>query len=302
MRQRKLVTDTPDTLAPGMLAGKVAVITGSSAGLGLAIARAYADAGARVMVSSHLPDAIARAVEWLRDAGAAVAGCPCDVRELAQVVALGDAAIAAFGAIDIWVNNAGVTAAQGPTAAVSPASFTRVVATNILGTYHGSLVALQHMGQRGQGKLINIVGQGEQRPNPYGNAYGASKAWIRSFSLALAAEERARGIGVFTLNPGLLDTALTRDLTVVAGYEGRAHAFDRIARLLAAPPEESARLALWLAGPATDGRTGIELRAPLGRHLVRGLVREAARRILRLPAPPRVRYQVVPPNDGAGHR
>ncbi|NWF80989.1 MAG: SDR family oxidoreductase, partial [Chloroflexi bacterium] len=85
-----------------------------------------------------------------------------------------------------------------------------------------------------------------------------AKAWIRSFSLALAAEERARGIGVFTLNPGLLDTALTREMTVVAGYEGRARAFERIARLLAAPPEEAARLALWLAGPATDGRTGVE--------------------------------------------
>lgn len=292
-----MVASAPDAPAPGLLAGKVAVITGSSAGLGLAIARAYADAGAQVVVSSHLPDAIARAVAWLRDAGAAVAGWPCDVRELAQVVALGDAALAAFGAIDIWVNNAGVTAAQGPTATVSPAGFTRVVQTNILGTYYGSLVALQHMAQRGQGKLINIVGQGEQRPNPYGNAYGASKAWIRSFSLALAAEERAHGIGVFTLNPGLLDTALTREMTVVAGYEGRARAFDRIARLLAAPPEEAARLALWLASPATDGRTGIELRAPLGRRLLRGLVREAARSILRLPAPPRVRYQVVPASD-----
>jgi glucose 1-dehydrogenase len=279
----------------GALGGKVAVITGSTAGLGLAIARAYADAGARVVVSGHLPDEVARAVAWLGERGADVVGRPCDVRELAQVAALAEAAVAAFGAVDLWVNNAGVTAVQGPTAAVPPESFTRVVTTNILGTYHGSLVALRQMGPRGRGKLINIVGQGERRPNPYGNAYGASKTWIRAFTLALAAEERARGVGVFTLNPGLLDTALTREMTVVAGYEGRARAFDRIARLVAVPPEESARLALWLASAATDGRTGIELRAPVGRRLLRGLVREAARAIVGRPAPPHVHYRTVAP-------
>lgn len=278
---------------PAALAGKVAVITGSTAGLGLAIARVFADAGAAVMISSHLPNEVARAVAWLRARGATVAGHPCDVRELVQVAALAEVAVATFGSPDVWVNNAGVTAVHGPTAAVPPPSFTRVVTTNILGTYHGSLVALRHMGPRGRGKLINIVGQGELRPSPYGNAYGASKAWIRSFTLALAAEERARGVGVFTLNPGLLDTGLTREMTVVAGYEGRARTFDRIARLVAVPPEEAARLALWLASAATDGRTGIALRAPLNRRLLRGLVREVARVILRQPAPPHVRYQVL---------
>jgi glucose 1-dehydrogenase len=282
-----------------VLAGKVAVVTGSTAGLGLAIARAYGEAGAAVMVAGHVPGEVERAVAWLRARGATVAGRSCDVRELSQTLALAEAATSELGPLDIWVNNAGVTATQGPTAAVAPECFTRVVATNILGTYHGSLAALRHMGPRGRGKLINIVGQGERKPNPYGNAYGASKAWIRQFTLALAAEERARGVGVFTLNPGLLDTALTRQMTVVAGYEGRARAFDRVARLLAAPAEESARLALWLAGPATDGRTGLELRAPVLHRLLRGLVREAARAALRLPAPPRVGYTTVPPADGA---
>ncbi|NTU85702.1 MAG: SDR family oxidoreductase, partial [Chloroflexales bacterium] len=249
----------------GALADKVAVVTGSTQGLGLAIARAFAAAGAAVVVSNHVPAEVARAVDWLQARGARVIGLACDVREREQVFALASAAVEAFGQVDLWVNNAGVTATQGPTALIAPEVFTRVIQTNILGTYHGSLAALRTMRPRRAGKLINMLGQGDRAPNPFGNAYGASKAWIRSFSLALAAEERDSGLGVFTLNPGLLDTPLTRHMVVAAGYEGRARAFDRIARLAAAPPEESARLALWLAGPATDGRTGIELRAPVGR-------------------------------------
>ncbi|MEI7645050.1 MAG: SDR family oxidoreductase [Chloroflexales bacterium] len=280
------------------LAGKVAVITGSSQGLGLAIAWAYVGAGAAVVISSHLPDDVARAVDLLRRQGARATGCACDVRERPQVFALADAALAAFGRLDIWVNNAGVTATQGPTVAVAPAVFTRVVETNILGTYHGSLAALRHMSPRRVGKLINIVGQGERRPNPYGNAYGASKAWIRAFTLALAQEERANGLGIFTLNPGLLDTELTRRMHVVAGYESRAWAFDTVARLMAVRPEESARMALWLAGPATDGRTGLQLRAPVFSRMLRGLARELARAVLRRPPNQRVSYVSLPPDDG----
>ncbi|MEI6777450.1 MAG: SDR family oxidoreductase [Chloroflexales bacterium] len=281
----------------GTLAGKVAVITGSTQGFGLAIAHAYAGAGAAVVLSNHLPDEVVRAVDHLRDQGAQVAGRPCDVRNRDQVFALADAALSAFGRLDIWVNNAGVTATQGPTVAVAPAVFTRVVETNILGTYHGSLAALRHMSPRREGKLINIVGQGEQKPNPYGNAYGASKTWIRTFTLALAEEERSTGLGIFILNPGLLNTELTRQMQVVAGYESRARAFDMVARLMAVPPEDSAQLALWLAGPATNERTGVEVRAPVFRRLLRGLTRELARIALRRPRSNRVSYVSLPPSD-----
>lgn len=284
----------------GTLVGKVAVITGSTQGLGLAMARAFAGAGAAVVVSNHVAEDVARATAWLQARGARAAGHVCDVRAYDQAQALAAAAVESFGQIDIWVNNAGVTATQGPTAAIEPAIFTRVVQTNILGTYHGSLAALAQMRPRRTGKLINIVGQGERAPNPFGNAYGASKAWVRHFTLALAAEERASGVGVFTLNPGLLDTPLTRRMAVVAGFEGRARAFDTVARLAAAPPEESARLALWLAGPATDGRTGVELRAPLAGRLLRGLVRATAHALLRRPPAPYVTYTTLPDRRAGG--
>ncbi|WP_129628332.1 SDR family NAD(P)-dependent oxidoreductase [Candidatus Oscillochloris fontis] len=278
-----------------LLQGKTAVITGSTQGLGLAIARSFAQAGATLVISNHRAEDVQRAEQWLLQQGAQVVGYACDVRMREQVFGLADSAIATYGKIDIWVNNAGVTATQGPTVAVASNEFTRVIETNIFGTYHGSLAALRHMSPRRSGKLINIVGQGDRRPNPYGNAYGASKTWVRTFSLALAAEERANGIGIFTLNPGLLDTELTRQMRVVAGYERRAHAFDTIARLAAAPAEESAQLALWLAGPATDGTTGLTIHAPLWPRLARGLVREGVRLLLRQPVTQHVQYVTLPP-------
>ncbi len=282
---------------PTILHGKTAVITGSTQGFGLAIAQAFAQAGATLVISNHHPKDVERATQWLTNQGAQVIGHSCDVRVREEVFGLADAAIAAYGQIDIWVNNAGITATQGPTVAVAADEFTRVIMTNILGTYHGSLAALRHMSPHRHGKLINIVGQGDQRPNPYGNAYGASKSWIRTFTLALAAEERANGIGIFTLNPGLLDTELTRQMRVVAGYEGRARAFDMIARLAAAPAEESAQLALWLAGPATDGKTGMTLHAPTLPRLARGMIRELVRLFLRQPVSQHVQYVTLPPED-----
>lgn len=276
------------------LAGKSAVITGSTQGLGLAIARAFAEAGATVIVSNHVPADVERAVTWLARHGLQALGYPCDVRERAAVFALAEQALQETGRLDLWVNNAGVTATQGPTALIAPEVFTRVIQTNILGVYHGSLAAVRWMRRQGSGKLINMVGQGDRRSNPYGNAYGASKAWIRHFTMALAAEERHNGLGIFTLNPGLLDTPLTRRMEVVAGYEERARAFERIARLVAAPPEEAARLALWLAGPATDGQTALEVQAPLGRRLVRGLLRELVHALLGRPPAPWLTYHTRP--------
>ncbi len=144
----------------GILAGKVAVITGSTRGLGLAIAQAYAAEGAAVVISSRSAEAVQRVVESLLSNGRQAAGLAVDVADLKQVQALADLALRSFGKIDIWVNNAGTTGAYGPTIALDPQVFAGVVQTNIMGTYHGSLTALQIFKKQGSGKLINMLGYG----------------------------------------------------------------------------------------------------------------------------------------------
>jgi glucose 1-dehydrogenase len=270
----------------GILEGKVAIITGCTRGFGLAIARAYAREGAAVVVASRSPAAVEAAVGSLRSAGARASGWPCDVGDLAQVEALAASAVETFGPFHVWVNNAGIAGPYGPTAHIPPHAFARVLQTNVFGVYHGSLVAMRHFVPRGSGKLINVLGQGSQRPRPLQNAYASSKAWIRHFTLALAKEYQDSGVGVFTLHPGLMHTDLTCKIEAVSGYEARLKPFETVIRMWANLPDVPARKAVWLAGPATDGRTGLEVKVSTTGHLLRGALREGWRRLTRRSAPP----------------
>lgn len=266
------------------LLGKVAVITGGTRGLGLATARAFLAEGADVVVGSRSPASVERAVTSL-GASERASGLLCDVADLAQVEALCAHAEARFGRLDVWVNNAGLSAPYGPTAAVPPDAFERVVRTNVLGTYHGSIVALHRFLPRHQGKLINILGRGDRQPVPLQNAYAASKAWARHFTLALAREERASGVGIFAFNPGLMFTDLMGETEAVAGYEARLRPLATVMRLWGRPPEEPAQRLVWLASSATDGKTGLDLRVLTPAAMVGGVLRAAGRRLARRPEP-----------------
>jgi NAD(P)-dependent dehydrogenase (short-subunit alcohol dehydrogenase family) len=261
------------------LTGKTAVITGSTRGLGLAMAEAYAAAGAAVVVSSRTASAVDQTVQRLRDAGFTASGLSCDVGETEQVKALADHAIAQFGHFDVWVNNAGLSGPYGPTMGLPMKRFLDVVRTNILGTYYGSWVAMQYFLAQGHGKLINVIGAGARKPAPMQSAYGSSKAWVRNFTLALAKEYKESGIGVFAFQPGLVDTDMLRSVEVVPGTEQRLAIFPTIISMWANPPQVPAKKALWLASPATDGKTGLEVRATGITHFVLGALKEGWRRV-----------------------
>jgi len=270
----------------GVLDGKVAVITGGTRGLGLAIAEAFAAAGAAVVLGSRSQDAVAAAVCRVAAAGAKASGLPIDVGRMGDVEVLAAHAVRSFGPIDIWVNNAGVAGPYGPTLGLAPEAFQRVLQTNVVGVYNGSRVAVLHFLARGSGKLINVLGNGYNRPLPWQNAYGSSKAWIRSFTLALAKETKDCGVGVFAFHPGLMLTDLVTDLEVVEGHQARLAVFPAILRMWAKPPEVPARRAVWLASSATDGKTGLTVRVSSPWSLLAGAAREGARALLGRPARP----------------
>jgi NAD(P)-dependent dehydrogenase (short-subunit alcohol dehydrogenase family) len=270
--------------AMGVLDGKVAVITGSSRGLGLAIAQAYAREGAAVVLASRSRAALAEAAEALERQGARASWHVTDVGELEQVKALADHAVKMFGNIDIWVNNAGYGGIYGPTATIDQQDFERVLRTNILGEYNGSWVALQRFLAHGtEGKLINLLGRGDTTPVPFQNAYASSKAWVRNFTLALAKEYKKTGIGIYAFQPGLVETDLLRRVSVVQGYEKKLKIFSTIIRIWANPPSVPAEKAVWLASAATNGKTGLEVHVLTPGKQIAGLLRELRRLVQRQP-------------------
>lgn len=270
----------------GMLDGKVAVITGSSHGLGFAIAEAFAREGAAVVLAARSSDSLNKAVDELKQQGANASGLSIDVGDLGQVMALADHAVEKFGKIDIWVNNAGIGGVYGPTASIDPELFERVIRTNIFGEYYGSLVALQHFLAQGTGgKLINMLGRGDRQPVKYQSAYASSKTWVRSFTLSLAKEYAGTGIGIYALNPGLMNTELLRKVDTIKGYEKKLKPLSAVIRLWAEPLSVPAEKAVWLASPATDKKTGLDIQVLGTVGLVKGLLRELRRIITRRPAP-----------------
>ncbi len=245
----------------GILDGKTAVITGGTRGIGLGIASAFARAGASVVVASRSQKSVDEAVEMIRIVGGQASGMALDVASLEDMQALAAHAVERFGRLDIWVNNAGTAGPYGPTLGITPQEFSRVIDTNILGVYYGSLAAMGYFLKQGSGKLINLLGHGYKRPVPWQNAYSASKAWVLSFTSALAVETRGSGVGVYAFNPGLVLTDLLTDVEVVAGSEHRLKNFATVIRMWAKTPEVAAQKAVWIASAATDGKTGLVVSA-----------------------------------------
>ena len=263
------------------LENKVAVITGGSRGLGFAIGKAFIEEGSRVILASRSAEALDDAVSMIADGGGQAVGYVCDVGDLSQMRSLGAKAFEAFGRIDIWVNNAAVSGPYGPTASISPEDFEGVLRTNIMGTYYGSMVAMSYLIPQNEGKIINILGAGYRRPEPLQNPYASSKAWIRSFTLALAKEYQDTGIGVFAFQPGLMETEFIQNVRVVDGFDTRLDVFKVVRRMWAKPPEIPAQKVVWIASSATDGRTGREYRQSGMGSMLWSALREGLRMIFK---------------------
>ncbi|SDC02190.1 Short-chain dehydrogenase [Raineyella antarctica] len=228
-----------------VLAGRVAVVTGSTRGLGLAMARLLGRRGATVVLAARSDVDVVDAEDELRAEGIEAYGRRCDTAEWADVEALRDEALA-HGTLDIWVNNAGASGVYGPTASTPVDDFTRVVRTNILGTFHGSRAALPVFLGQGHGDLVNVYGQGDRGPVALQNAYASSKRWVRQFTETLQAETKGTGVRVHGLNPGLVMTDLLGKVSSQPGYETRLGGLQVVVGLWGQTPEVAARPLLGL--------------------------------------------------------
>lgn len=201
---------------PGRLAGKVAVVTGASRGLGRAIALAYAVEGAGVVLAARPSPSL---IETTQDVDAL--GVPCmavatDVRDEADCVRLAQQVNEAFGRLDVLVNNAGVGMAvtirrrvESSVLDVEPAAWDAIFATNVRGVFLVTRALLPTMLRREGGSVINVTSGLAERIVPGTGPYAASKSAVNQLTRVLAQELRTRGVRVNALHPGgVVDTAL----------------------------------------------------------------------------------------------
>ena len=236
------------------LNGKVALITGASRGIGLAIARAYAAAGAEVALSSRKQDGLDLAAEMIREEGGVALPVAAHSGDSLAVEALVDRVTAEWGGIDILVNNAATNPHFGPILTAEESHWDKILDVNVKGYFRVVKACVPAMKARGGGKVINMSSVAGKEPQPMMGIYSVSKAAVIMLTEVLAAELAADNIQVNAIAPGFVKTKFS---SVLWQTEEINDALLRsIPQGRMAEPEEIAGMALYLASPASDFVTG----------------------------------------------
>ncbi len=245
------------------LAGRTALITGASHGLGLEIARTYLDAGAAgICICGRDAASLESALEELGERaapGQKVLGAVADVSSPKGVSRLVDFALTGLGEIVILVSNAGVYGPKGAVDRTDWWEWKRAVEINLFGSVLPARELVAHFTRRGYGKIVQLSGGGATAPLPRLSAYAASKAGVVRFAETLAEELREHRVDVNAIAPGPLNTRMLDEL-LDAGPELLGEVvYERALeqqRSGGIPPRQGAKLAVFLGSAASDGITG----------------------------------------------
>lgn len=245
------------TPATRRLAGRTAVITGASRGIGRAIALLFAQEGADVVLVARSADALGTVFDEVSRRGGHALSIPLDItaEDAGEVVA--SRTLAEFGRLDVLVNNAGGNSFMSPLETMRYSGWQKTMALNLDSTVRMIQATLPTMTAAGVGSIINVSSIAGLRGVPGMSHYAAAKAAVISLTQSLAVEVAPRGVRVNALVPGWIDTDLTDFLRVDDGLEAAALARVPMARW--GRPEEIAEGALFLASDASSFMTGQSL-------------------------------------------
>ena len=241
------------------LKGKTALVTGSTSGIGRAIAQAFAAEGAQVVVSGRDEARGREVVDAIRAAGGTAELVPGDVSTVAGARALAEQAEAPFGGIDVLVNNAGVFS-FGPSESMEEQDFDAMIGTNVKGAFFLTAALVPAMANNGGGKVVNITTMAAHVGMPGGAVYGASKAALSLLTKSWSAEYGPRGVNVNEISPGPVETP-----GALAMGEGFEQVIATVPIKRAASPKEIAAAAVYLASDDADYVHGTTLAIDGGR-------------------------------------
>ena len=235
---------------------QVALVTGAASGIGLATAKAFAQSGASVALADWNEKAVRSAAEELADQGHKTLAIRCDVADDAQVEAMVDQTVAAFGRLDAAYNNAGVQNELAEAADQTREDFDRVVGINLRGVWSCMKFELRQMRKQGSGTIVNCSSLGGLVGSPERGIYHAAKHGVLGFTKSAALEYAARGIRINAICPGLIQTPMSDQMVAAGQGEALKEMEKSIPMGRVGRPEEIANAVLWLCSDAASYVTG----------------------------------------------
>jgi len=236
------------------LTEKVAIITGASRGIGLAIAESYASSGAKVVLASRKQDALDQAAEKIGAEGGEAFPMAAHTGDPESIQALVSACVERYGGVDILVNNAATNPHFGPIMTSEESHWDKILDVNLRGYFRMAKACAESMRERGGGKIINVASVAGMQHQQGMGIYGISKAGVLMLTKTLAVELAADNIQVNALVPGFVQTKFSQVLWETP--EIHKEIIAQIPQKRLGQPEEVAGMALYLASPASNFTTG----------------------------------------------